>query len=167
MDFVNIATILFYELKQKKEEGCNIEQFADRFQELVGDIPASRFMKFEKIATETNEKHLEELYKEIINLKSCDKRYREPFALQDISNLSPGKPVQISYSGLELKDRIYGAWQGRCAGCLLGKPVEGCNKAQIESYLKEAGEYPLRNYFPKPHYCAFPAIRITYPVPDL
>ncbi len=150
MDFVNIATILFYELKQKKEEGCNIEQFADRFQELVGDIPASRFMKFEKIATETNEKHLEELYKEIVNLKSCDKRYREPFALQDISNLSPGKPVQISYSGLELKDRIYGAWQGRCAGCLLGKPVEGCNKAQIESYLKEAGEYPLRNYFPKP-----------------
>ncbi|MBA7560998.1 ADP-ribosylglycohydrolase family protein [Candidatus Atribacteria bacterium 1244-E10-H5-B2] len=150
MDFVNIATILFYELKQKKEEGCDIEQFADRFQELVGDIPASKFIKFEEVSTEINEEQLEELYKEVTNLESCDKGYKEPFTFQDISNLSPGKLVQISHSGLDLKDKIYGAWQGRCAGCLLGKPVEGWGKAQIEDYLKKAGEYPLRNYFPKP-----------------
>lgn len=47
-----------------------------------------------------------------------------------------------------LADRVYGAWLGRCAGCMLGKPVEGRTRAQIEALLEIAGEYPLDDYFP-------------------
>ena len=46
-----------------------------------------------------------------------------------------------------LKDRIEGAWLGRCIGCLLGKPVEGWSQEEIEEYLKATDSYPLKDYF--------------------
>jgi ADP-ribosylglycohydrolase len=59
----------------------------------------------------------------------------------------------------ELYDKMYGAWLGRCAGCALGKPVEGfmgarnglSSKERIKTYLQAIGssEYPLNNYFPQ------------------
>jgi len=48
----------------------------------------------------------------------------------------------------DLADKILGAWQGRCAGCLLGKPVEGWPREAIVAYLQAAGEYHLRAYVP-------------------
>jgi ADP-ribosylglycohydrolase len=48
--------------------------------------------------------------------------------------------------------RIRGAWQGRVSGCLLGKPVEVLSFSEgrdgLESYLREAGALPLRDYVP-------------------
>ncbi len=48
--------------------------------------------------------------------------------------------------------RIRGAWEGRISGCLLGKPVEVLSFREgrdgIESYLRAAGAYPLRDYVP-------------------
>jgi ADP-ribosylglycohydrolase len=43
-------------------------------------------------------------------------------------------------------DKVYGALLGRCAGCLLGKPVEGWRKAQIDALLKATGNYPVHDY---------------------
>ena len=51
-------------------------------------------------------------------------------------------------SDAALYDRIYGAWLGRCAGCTLGKPVEGWPRAKITAYLRAADAYPLSSYFP-------------------
>jgi ADP-ribosylglycohydrolase len=47
-----------------------------------------------------------------------------------------------------LLDRIHGAWLGRIAGCMLGKPVEGWSRDAIREYLSAVGEYPLSNYIP-------------------
>ena len=48
--------------------------------------------------------------------------------------------------------RIRGAWEGRVSGCLLGKPVEVLSfkkgRSGLESYLREAGAFPLRDYVP-------------------
>jgi len=54
----------------------------------------------------------------------------------------------VNLSDEDLFDKIYGGWLGRCAGCLLGKPVEGLNREQIEMWLKIANAYPLEDYFP-------------------
>jgi len=49
-------------------------------------------------------------------------------------------------------ERIRGAWNGRISGCLLGKPVEVLSfrdgREGLESYLRRAGAFPLRDYVP-------------------
>ncbi len=47
-----------------------------------------------------------------------------------------------------LRDRILGAWLGRCAGCALGKPVENWPRAAIRRYLDRTGDYPIADYLP-------------------
>ncbi|MFQ6096164.1 MAG: ADP-ribosylglycohydrolase family protein, partial [Armatimonadota bacterium] len=37
---------------------------------------------------------------------------------------------------------------GRIAGCMLGKPVEGRSRTDINALLEHAGAYPLSDYFP-------------------
>ncbi|TCO59820.1 ADP-ribosylglycohydrolase family protein [Actinocrispum wychmicini] len=45
------------------------------------------------------------------------------------------------------KDRILGAWTGRAAGCLLGKPVEKIPREGIEEILRATGRWPLDQWF--------------------
>jgi ADP-ribosylglycohydrolase len=47
-------------------------------------------------------------------------------------------------------DRVRAAWLGRCAGCVLGKPVEGWSREMIRGYLELESAYPLVDYFPQP-----------------
>ena len=55
-------------------------------------------------------------------------------------------------TNLPVPERIRGAWQGRISGCVLGKPVEVLSfqegRRGLESYLREAGAFPLRDYVP-------------------
>jgi ADP-ribosylglycohydrolase len=46
-----------------------------------------------------------------------------------------------------LFDRLHGAWLGRAAGCLLGKPVEKIPRHGIREILESTGRWPLRAYF--------------------
>ncbi len=72
----------------------------------------------------------------------------------------PGpRKVDLPYDDEQLFDRLYGAWLGRCAGCALGKPVEGfmqpynglSSKQRIKEYLVgiSPSEYPIRDYIPQ------------------
>lgn len=47
----------------------------------------------------------------------------------------------------ELFDRLHGAWLGRAAGCLLGKPVEKIPREGIREILRAQGRWPLDGYF--------------------
>lgn len=75
--------------------------------------------------------------------------YVEPDGLEAIQAARPAphgdgeEPEAI----LRVENRIRGAWLGRAAGCLLGKPIEGWRRAQIETHLRLAGAYPLKTYF--------------------
>ena len=55
----------------------------------------------------------------------------------------------IMAPAVDLDARIRGAWYGRCAGCLLGKPVEGWTHHQIEEYLARASIEDISDYLPR------------------
>ena len=44
-------------------------------------------------------------------------------------------------------DTYHGAWLGRAAGCLLGKPVEKVQREGIRAILQSSGRWPLSEYF--------------------
>src|SRR5689334_7654013 len=53
--------------------------------------------------------------------------FDEPSDLPGIQNLREPAPklAAVTASDDTLLDQMHGAWLGRCAGCALGKPVEG------------------------------------------
>lgn len=51
--------------------------------------------------------------------------------------------------GEMLADKVRGAWHGRVAGNMLGKPVEfGFPRAVLRTYLESRAAYPLEDYVP-------------------
>jgi ADP-ribosylglycohydrolase len=70
--------------------------------------------------------------------------------LEEIKKNRPQGPRSLKFqlSESELLDKVHGGWLGRCAGCLLGKPVERWTSKMIEDYLSPGKAYPLDNYFP-------------------
>ncbi|NYD43214.1 ADP-ribosylglycohydrolase family protein [Nocardioides panaciterrulae] len=86
---------------------------------------------------------------------------REPDGLEEILGAGSGQgPRQSSGQGSgqesegaavladrALADRMLGAWQGRAAGCLLGKPVEKIPRHGIREILRSQGRWPLDDWF--------------------
>ena len=78
-----------------------------------------------------------------------DYPFDEPSDLTGIRRSRPDGPRRLSNTlgQAELLDRVQAAWLGRCAGCLLGKPVEGWRSYVMWPYLKDLGRYPLSDFF--------------------
>lgn len=75
--------------------------------------------------------------------------YIEPSELPEIElSRKPTQAPPCSLGDDALSDRLLAAWLGRCAGCNLGKPVEGWSRARIRAYLDHAGAYPIDDYIP-------------------
>ena len=74
----------------------------------------------------------------------------EPSSLEGIREALPPPPevppLRLDDDGL--RDRLLAAWLGRCAGCNLGKPVEGWSRERIRRYLELADAYPIDDYLP-------------------
>ena len=77
--------------------------------------------------------------------------YEEPSDYEGIVACSPKKQQKKSdtLDEEQLKDRLEGAWTGRIAGCLLGKPTEGFPRDVVYPMLKESGNWPLHKYIMK------------------
>lgn len=59
------------------------------------------------------------------------------------------QPALGQLSPADYADRIRGAWFGRCAGVVLGKPLEmGFDRARIRKYLESVDAYPLADWVP-------------------
>jgi len=78
-----------------------------------------------------------------------DYPYREP---SDLESIRKERPKRVSLPAKRMtrsrmEDHFLGAWLGRCAGCLLGKPVEGMKSDAIRGYLTALNQFPLSDYF--------------------
>ncbi len=54
----------------------------------------------------------------------------------------PPSPVDVA----DLPRRLRGAWLGRAVANTLGKPIEGLTRAEVETYLRAAGQWPQTGY---------------------
>ena len=91
-----------------------------------------------------------EIYDEIQALPIIEGHpYTEPSDIEEIRAARPKTNHSLLGKNLDEKDlydKIYGAWLGRCVGCLLGKPIEGWDRQRITGFLKETGNYPVQYY---------------------
>lgn len=107
--------------------------------------------RLRKLKKEGTPAEIEEFYDTLGDLEQrINYPYEEPSEIEEIKKRIP--QVQATFPKIldkdVLYDRIYGAWLGRCIGCLLGKPVEGWPRKEIEDYLRATDSYPLKDYFP-------------------
>jgi len=127
--------LLEEELVQRQQEGCDVSALIE---------PVAQ-------ASEDDQSLVASLYEKLAALEPCSNMSeQEPNDLDQIRALRTTGPR--SYPGAISESRLYdsllGAWLGRAAGCLLGKPCEGWSHSRIMSYLALAGLAPLDDYFP-------------------
>jgi ADP-ribosylglycohydrolase len=135
MKYEELEGLVEEEITQREEEGCDVTEARKAFKNITGK----------------NQSKLEDIFKNISKLSPrTDFPYAEPSDLEGIRSERPkgSRKITLKLSEEQIFDKIYGGWLGRCAGCLLGKPVEGLQKEQIEEWLKLADAYPLNDYFP-------------------
>lgn len=136
MRLQDFQRVVGQEIKQREEEGCDVEALGAQYKQIAeSDSPDKR-------------DQLEALLAKVDALVSPFET-EEPSDLDGIRSLRPEGPRAIEkiFSYAELFDRIHGAWLGRCAGCQLGKPVEGDNKERIRIAAELSTGYPLSSYF--------------------
>ncbi|MGQ9683141.1 MAG: ADP-ribosylglycohydrolase family protein [Anaerolineae bacterium] len=135
MDFATLKALLQLEVIQRREEGCDVGGLDAEVSALLpGDVDAA-----------------EALYKALDNLEPEPTfPYREPSSYDGIRAARPTgvRRMPVAWDDDTLRDRIQGAWLGRCIGCSVGKPVEGWPRERIEEYLSLAKAYPLDDYIP-------------------
>ena len=125
------------ELKQRAEEGCDTTEITERITIAL--------------QAKDNNDEIYQLYEELIALP-IEKTFAfvEPSDLESIQAQRPSgvRDLQLDWNSERVYDQIYGAWLGRAAGCVLGKPVEGWPKARIDKYLRDKNIDILDNYLP-------------------
>ena len=126
------------ELAQRREEGCDVAALEPRVEQAFAD-------------EETDAAVFVALYDELDALEPDPSfPYHEPSDLEAIRALRPDGPrrMDLDLTDEALRDRIYGGWLGRAAGCSLGKPVEGWPRKRIDEYLESTDALPLDDYIP-------------------
>lgn len=125
------------EIIQLREEGCDVAELQRVYDAAVA-LPPARMAKA-----------LERFFAQAARAKpAAGCRLVEPSDLEGIRAARRKGPRRMLVSPKQAADRIHGAWVGRIAGCMLGKPVEGWKRSEIEALLRHAGEFPLSDYFP-------------------
>ena len=128
------------EIKQAADEGIISEQDKDIYKLYIqmGEMPEGS-LKEEKAG-------------QIFDMIAAKKvnalfPYTEPEEYSEILKSKKGAYRESFHADNEkLYDKIYGGWLGRCAGCLLGKPVEGWYRQRIQGLLHDTGNYPIDFY---------------------
>jgi ADP-ribosylglycohydrolase len=136
-DVLDLRDILADELAQRRESGFDVSDLEEAVRDAISDGSDERRSSL-----------LDDL--ESRPLRS-DWRYEEPSDWSGIEEATVRRtdlppPGTI---GVDFRERLAGAWLGRCAGCNLGKPVEGWSRQRIRSYLDAAGSYPIDDYLPQ------------------
>lgn len=131
ISWITPEQLVEFELIQLRDESVNTDELVRRWEKMKSDS------KDIKVDANSFLDELERLKKvnEIDNIEAL---------LKDIEHRNKTSGFKISSD--ILYDKILGGWNGRAAGCLLGKPVEKYSRSVIKEILNSNGSYPLVNY---------------------
>jgi ADP-ribosylglycohydrolase len=138
--WLTLSETVLIEFHQSADEGRDVRGFADEARLIFDMHRQGRLME-------------EEAKKLIDKIRSAPIAagypYDEPADLDSIRKARPakkGKRESFKVDPEAYYDKAYGAWLGRCAGCLLGKPLEGWRRKRITGLLNDTGNYPVNYY---------------------
>jgi ADP-ribosylglycohydrolase len=139
IDGLSFSERVLPELEQSSDEGRDVRQFEEEARAIAASLSAG-------LLRETEAKNL--LDRILAVPVKSGYPYVEPDDLPSIRLGRPegrnAAPVKPDYEAFF--DKAYGAWLGRCAGCLLGQPVEGWKHKRLTGFLKDTGNYPVTRY---------------------
>ncbi len=102
---------------------------------------------------DVSERDWEEAYQNLWKMRAHGLRpdypYVEPDDFAAIIQDAGDPPVCQPLDPDGYPERVKGAWFGRCAGVVLGKPFEmGLDRTEIQAYLESVDAYPLDDWAP-------------------
>ena len=147
--YANFKTLYKEEYNCLKDEGYDVERFAQP------DKSSKEFLPFPNECDSYDEGDDKEFWKKAYyNLIKVREHgivdgypYIEPNDYDEIMAEAENAPVLEPISDEEYRNRLKGAFYGRCAAVILGKPLEmGMDRLQIKEYLESVDQYPLNDF---------------------
>ena len=135
IDYLSHESLLGFEIDQLEQEGCEPAELAERYRRLQ-----------ERDAADAEFESLWTLAASLSGTGPMEDS--EPSDLSLIRAARPAPRARLGKAPIDLADSIAGAWLGRCAGCQLGKPVEGWPHWAIRRYLEPEYAFPPDDYIP-------------------
>lgn len=147
--YANYKTLYKEEYACLKDEGYDVDKFAQP------SVDNGEFLPFPDQVDSYSENDdpllWKKAYENLIKVRNTPLRvdypYNEPNDFDEIMKEASPMPALLPLDDDEYKERLSGAFFGRCAAVILGKPLEmGMNREQIKEYLESVGEYPLNDF---------------------
>jgi ADP-ribosylglycohydrolase len=140
--WVQPEDLIGHELRQAREEEKDVEEVEQRWFAAGGAPAPGRGASQEPVPQELRALALELL--DELDARPRPLASREPEGFDEIvAAADPAAPREAR----DLNERIAGAWLGRAAGCVLGKPVENIPRAGIRAIAEATGNWPVRGWF--------------------
>ena len=131
-----------HELRQAREEAKDVGDVERRWFAAGGAPAPGRGASQEPVSPELRALAIELL--DELDALPRPLAAEEPDAFDEI--LAAADPAEARPAS-DLSGRIAGAWLGRAAGCVLGKPVENIPRAGIRAIAEATGNWPVRGWF--------------------
>lgn len=147
--YANYKTLYKEEYACLRDEGYDVDKYAEPC------VDNSEFLPFPDQVDNYSENDdpllWKTAYENLIKIRNTPPRknypYVEPNDFEEIMKEAGEMPRLTPLEEDEYKERLSGAFFGRCAAVILGKPLEmGMNRLQIKEYLESVDEYPLNDF---------------------
>ncbi|GAA4961687.1 ADP-ribosylglycohydrolase [Nonomuraea thailandensis] len=143
LTWVQPEDLVGHELRQAAEDGRDARKIAARWHAAGGHDAPPRAG-----ASEPGAARLRGLAEELLDeLAAIPSPLPEPSDLAGIIAACPGWPAAPQAGVAVDPARVLGAWLGRAAGCVLGKPVEKIPRQGIREIAEATGNWPIRGWF--------------------